>query len=373
MSKGKNPPAEAQKHQSRPLASLKDPAVFGPPPKNKNYHVGAAVPDGENLGCDSMSIPIKIDGSQNKEKGVHREDQATNEDATGRAPIIPFRGDTVGLSTQSLPKPPRRQLGDDSIIVGPSTALERTKPSLPPRLPPRQGSSPSNTPNTLLPAYSASKTHEMAPGSYPNEEPLKRLGSAGINVPAFGITSGPKSSTPWDEQRSPVEGTLAHISPQGHSSRLQEMQSTFPKLATNSPTTSVSSQGTSLAQKQAALKTASAFRNDPSSVSLSEARSAASTANNFRERHGDQVAAGWRTGNALNKKYNVMDKINGHSAQGSPSVEHEPISPSVNMETPSQPSSAVRKKPPPLPPKKSIPETESASFRPPIPLASKPR
>lgn len=372
MGKGKNSSPVAQEHHSRPLASLKDPALFGPPPKNINYHIGAAVPDGKNLGYNNPSISTKIDGAQNKDEGGHREEQATDEDAIGRAPIVPFRGDTIGLSTQSLPKPPRRQLSNNSTIITPSMTPERTKPSLPPRLPPRQGSSPSITPNSPPPAYSASKSHEMASGSYPNEEPLQRLGSAGINVSAFGITSRPKSSNPWDEQNSPAEG-LAHVSPHGQSSRLQEIQSTFPKLSTNSSPTSTSSQGTSLAQKQAALKTASVFRNDPTSVSLSEARSAVSTTNNFRERHGDQVAAGWRTGNALNKKYNVMDKINSHSTQGSSSVEHEPISPSSNMESPSQPSSALKKKPPPLPPKKSIPETKPASLPPPVPLASKPR
>lgn len=45
MGKGKSPSRDASEHVSRPLSSLKDPAAFGPPPKNVNYHDGAALPN----------------------------------------------------------------------------------------------------------------------------------------------------------------------------------------------------------------------------------------------------------------------------------------------------------------------------------------
>ena len=45
MGKGKDPHQQAEEHTSRPLSTLKDPSAFGPPPKNVNYHGGAALPN----------------------------------------------------------------------------------------------------------------------------------------------------------------------------------------------------------------------------------------------------------------------------------------------------------------------------------------
>jgi hypothetical protein len=44
VGKGKGGNSEAENHVSRPLSTLKDPSSFGPPPKNINYHGGAALP-----------------------------------------------------------------------------------------------------------------------------------------------------------------------------------------------------------------------------------------------------------------------------------------------------------------------------------------
>lgn len=44
MGKDKDSSSDKDEHISRPLAALKDPAAFGPPPKNVNYHGGAALP-----------------------------------------------------------------------------------------------------------------------------------------------------------------------------------------------------------------------------------------------------------------------------------------------------------------------------------------
>ena len=41
---GKGKDSGSEEHISRPLTTLKDPAAFGPPPKNVNYHGGAALP-----------------------------------------------------------------------------------------------------------------------------------------------------------------------------------------------------------------------------------------------------------------------------------------------------------------------------------------
>jgi hypothetical protein len=131
-------------------------------------------------------------------------------------------------------------------------------------------------------------------------------------------------------------------------------------------------QGTTWAEKQSALKTASSLRDNPSSVSFSDARNAASTFNNFRERHGTQVASGLKSANALNSKYGLNDKVTSHSAlskQAEPEYDYSPIVMEDNTAPPA-------KKPPPPPPKKkpglSAP-VDSSGGPPPIPLASKPK
>ena len=162
---------------------------------------------------------------------------------------------------------------------------------------------------------------------------------------------------------------------------------------TTSPTSSspnepsTPSQGTSFAQKQAALRTASQFRNDPSSISLSDARSSAATANNFRERHGEQVATGWKGANQLNKKYDVANRFNGttdQSGSASPVKEDGPIAMRDNTvkaiggeSMPASPwaneqSQGAFKKAPPPPPVKRI-GTGSSGGPPPVPMGSKPR
>ena len=46
----------------------------------------------------------------------------------------------------------------------------------------------------------------------------------------------------------------------------------------------------------------------PSSVSFSDARAAASTANNFRERHGEQAKTGMQKAQDMNQKYGQQAK-----------------------------------------------------------------
>lgn len=138
-------------------------------------------------------------------------------------------------------------------------------------------------------------------------------------------------------------------------------------------------------QKQAALRTASNFHKNPSTVSMADARSAASTFNNFRQRHGEQVASGVKSANNLNQKYGISDKI-GHYAgrvgqqqegtTGNAGAAPSPLSPPPGL------VSAIGKKKPPPPPPKKKPQLSSAPAAPPgqgdddepppIPLATKP-
>jgi len=124
-----------------------------------------------------------------------------------------------------------------------------------------------------------------------------------------------------------------------------------------------SSGGTTWAQKRAALETTRNLKNDPSSVSASDLRDAASTANNFRERHGEQVAAGWKVANNLNQKYGITDRVKSYSSN----EETDPEPP----DSPASPGQAAHKRqpPPPPPPRKHGKTPEP----PPVPLSSKPK
>src|SRR6266536_2538820 len=102
MGKKKGPTTEANDHISRPLHSLKDPAAFGPPPKNVNYHGGAALPN--------QTTPE-----------VQAKQQAEEEEAAKpKGPPLPFRADTTGLSTPHLPPPPGCKDGADGRSPAPA-------------------------------------------------------------------------------------------------------------------------------------------------------------------------------------------------------------------------------------------------------------
>lgn len=368
MGKGKDSGSTeaAKDHVSVPISSLKDPSAFGPPPKNVNYHGGAALPN--QLTPDRRGMGAPLTAAQINSKREEEEEQARLEEEEARraaAPPVPYRADTTGLSTAHLPPPPGRKDGADgrSIVAAP-----KPKPGLPPRLPPRQNSQPSPGAASPPPTYGAATSEPAAHKGILNQGSLNRLGASGISVSGFGI--GGKQPLP-PPQTSPKPSSPAASGPQ-----LSELQSRFSRLGTSSSTAEAPSSGTTFAQKQAALKTASSFRNDPSSVSLSDARTAASTANNFRERHGDQVAGGWKSANKLNQKYGIADKVGSYSTPsvGTPSSPAEQVtSPTIELRDNTLPF----KKPPPPPPKKKAGLSGGADAGlgppPPIPLSSKPK
>ncbi|CAD6574828.1 MAG: hypothetical protein ASARMPREDX12_006984 [Alectoria sarmentosa] len=345
---GKEPNSSLKptEHTSRPLASLKDPDAFGPPPKNVNFHGGAAVPNAATPDRRGMGAPLSAEEVRAKEAEEQRAAQAVEKPAP---PPVPYRANTTGLSTAGLPKPPVRRLenGEQSATASP---IAKPKPSLPPRLPPRQNSHPTTNAPSPPPDYSSATQQQPSQDSYLNQGALGRLGKAGVSVPGFGIgggrgeqggEGGSQASNPWrNESNSNPPSTSSLATAQSPS--ISGLQSRFGKLTT-SPTTSSAtqppppSQGTSFAQKQAALQTASQFRNDPSSITLSDARSSAATANNFRERHGEQAATGWKGANALNKKYDVANRVNGLAGQNgtaSPVREDGPITMRDNTASP---------------------------------------
>lgn len=235
-------------------------------------------------------------------------------------------------------------------------------PSLPPRLPPRTNST----------ATSASENSESG---QLNQGAVNRLGAAGVSVPGLGIgqsnAASPSPPPPPRQQTAPVN----------------ELQNRFSKLrTTNQAAEEQPAEGTTWAQKQAALKSASNFNKDPSSVSVSDAKSAAGTANNFRQRHGEQVASGVKSANSLNQKYGVTNRIGafagGQQQQQEQGVEPaKTASPAPPVSSPASGLAGKKKPPPPPPPKKkpglggSVPAPAPAPAGdepPPIPMSTRP-
>lgn len=386
MGKGKDASHrdEALEHVSRPISTLKDPASFGPPPKNVNYHGGAALPNQITPDRSGLGAPLTTAEIQAKQEEEEAEERARDaEERRKAAPPVPFRVDTTGLSTANLPPPPGRKDGADGrnpLVVA------KPKPGLPPRLPPRQGSTSRQTPTSPPPKYSAIVAEPPAHKGILNQGSLNRLGAAGVSVPGFGINGNQPLSPATRQSKS--ETTSSPTSNGG--SQLSGLQSRFSRMSTLSSNSEAPAQGTTFAQKQTALRTASAFRNDPSSVSLSDARNAASTTNNFRERHSDQVAGGWKSANSLNQKYALTDKVGKYTSPtnsgpvGTLDPAERPASngPVTTLGPTASPTVEMRdntiaaKKAPPPPPKKKpalagVPTAGTGP--PPVPLASKPR
>ncbi|KAK7529248.1 uncharacterized protein J3D65DRAFT_562549 [Phyllosticta citribraziliensis] len=349
MGKGSDPAEASRNHQSRPLSSLRDPASFAPPPKHY-----AAYGNGAS-GSSSSVAPMEA---------AQRE-----EEEAARPPPGPYRADTTGLSTSHLPPPPVRRPGSESSTpVNSSTPpsskpAPAAKPRLPPRLPPRQNSHPDLYAPAPPPTYQESVDTPAKPESGTlNSGAINRLGKAGVSVPGFNI--GRTASPPVPARASPPPRQDQNAPASGLQSRFSSMR-LGSSSSENTPT-----QGTSFAQKQSAFKTAQSFHKNPSSVSFNDMRSAASTANNFRQRHGDQVAAGMQTANGLNQKYGVLDRVNGASSTpaGPAAPANAPVSPPASA----PPTGVVGKKPPPPPPPKRK-DLGGSGGPPPLPLASKPR
>ena len=365
MGKGKSPHTSyppTQEHQSRPLASLKDPAAFGPPPQNANYHGGATVPNAISPDERGLGAPLDTEAVRATQEKAESERRATVGTTQKPAPpLVPYRVDTSGLSTSNLPKPPVRRIDHEEQASSVSASPTRkSKPAVPPRLPPRQAT-PTLSPSSPPPSYSSATQQHPTSVGYLNEGALNRLGSAGVSVPGLDIGGQPQAPAATQDHAKTHARDSASSLAGGQKPTLNELHSRFSGLSTKSSQPETPHQGTTFAQKQAALKTASSFRNDPSSVSFSDAKAAAATANNFRSRHGDQVGAGWKSANALNSKYDVAGKAKGLT--GSPAAPEQGELP---------PDEEKRKPPPPPPKRVNVGNTQGAT-PPPIPLASKPR
>ncbi|KAJ4392177.1 hypothetical protein N0V93_005802 [Gnomoniopsis smithogilvyi] len=358
---GREPAAHSSRDPT-PISSLRDPSTFAPPPKRILPPPGQAA------------------------LTQHGHEEAVEEP---QPPPRPYRADTTGLSTSNLPPPPRRADGASPVHDGggpPPPPYTRSTvgasakpppPSLPPRLPPRQ--------NTASPVAEAPSRQ----AGFLNQGAMDRLGAAGVSVPGLGISAnnGRQPLPP------PSLGRSSPKPPSSVGSGMSELQSRFGKFGVgggSSPGSTTGgtasppppAQGTTWAQKQAALKTMSDFKKNPSSVSLSDAKSAASTANNFRQRHGEQVASGVKTANGLDQKYGVSGKVggylgNGNESAGSGTGTGHAAGAQSHLNTIGAVAGLGKKKPPPPPPPKKKPALGGGDGArddtpPPVPMATRP-
>ncbi|KAG5930135.1 hypothetical protein E4U42_002871 [Claviceps africana] len=367
VGRNKDSPSESSNHVARPLSDLKDPASFAPPPRRTGPGLAPAA-------SPSVSVKRSVISSPSNYK-ISRVDRASHstgpqEEEKLQRPSLPYRANSTGLSTQHLPKPPARRDGaggtsfsSDSDIAGTNAASKTAlaPPSLPPRLPPRRAPS--------------SPGGEEKGQSLLNGASINRLGTAGVSVPALGIGGGGAAIT---GSQGPTPAPAVSGTGSGKwGSHVNNLQGRFAKMKSPSPATSAPeppSQGTTWAQKQAALKTASNFHKDPSSVSFSDAKAAAATANNFRQRHGEQVASGVKTANNLNQKYGVMDKVSSAYAGT-----ENPPPPQLEKASAALSGVAGKKKPPPPPPKKkpglanpALAAHQEGPSPPPVPVSTRP-
>ncbi|KAF2828180.1 hypothetical protein CC86DRAFT_348210 [Ophiobolus disseminans] len=356
----------AHNHQSAPLSSLTDPSTFAPPPKRRDYGADPTASKAPPAAAQEGSATQRL---QEREEARRRAEEEAN-----RPPPGPYRPDTTGLSTAHLPKPPAFRPNAASPPPLPNAAAKpKPKPSLPPRLPPRQNSNPNEFAPTPPPTYNEATQGAPSEGVL-NQGALNRLGQAGVSVPGFGVGRTASPPVPARQTHSPPvparqysANASAPAPPparSGHGSQLGELQSRFGKMTTGARTSEAPATGTSWADKQAAIRTASGLRDDPSKVSGADMRSAASTANNFQQRHGAQVASGVKAVSGLSQKYGIAGRVNSFASSSTAAA---PQSPGQSS------SGGTGKKlaPPPPPKKKDL--GGSPGEPPPIPLSSKPK
>ena len=344
LNRDKNKDSQSD-YRARPIKDLRDPASFPPPPRANPRELAAA----------------RREETEQKQLLLKQQEEVK--------PPTPYRVNTSGLSTSNLPLPPGRADGADGREPGARPALRggpgaaaKSAPALPPRLPPR-----SNTASSTGSGGSRQDTGGRGDG-YLNQNAVRELSAAGVSVPGFGIGIGSRDNAQAQNSTSSTRNA-----------QVGELQSRFGKLNTRSgtPPASPTSQGTSYAQKQSAVRTLGALRNDPSSVSLEDGKAAASTAHSFQQRHGAQVAAGARTAGDISQQYGVADRAG--SLNQKYGVADRMAAAGVKSPVLGATGLAAKKKPPPPPPKKKPnlgqvqSQGDAEAKPPPIPIATRPQ
>lgn len=413
MGKGKDPESEKSEHVSRPLASLKDPSSFAPPPKHINYHGAAAVPNQTTPDRSGLGAPL----SQNQVEYQNTQQQQAIEEETEaeqkpKPPPVPYRVNTTGLSTENLPPPPRRLDSPSSGSSNNTVAAQKPKPkpSLPPRVPPRNSPQVSQD-DAPPPAYTP-----VAPSSsdgYINQQATSRLANAGISVPALGIgesNNGQQAET--TNSNSPVNELNSRFSnmqtnsgtrsappppPPARTSTLQSAQAFRERHADkiDAGKQKLGGMASRVNTYVDERRSSSATPNAPSSASTlppRDAEEALPPAQGFRERHADKIDLGKQKWGGVTSRINTLVEDRKFSAEAnkriprppgpqSPATSSSPASSTAGVGATPIEAQARKKAPPPPPPKRAeiraAPASESpvssASTPPPVPLNTKPR
>lgn len=316
--------------------------------------------------ADSFGLPPRQIPGETRPLAIAAPPDSASEEV--QAPVVPYRKDTTGLSTANLPAPPRRNTGSSApLIPARSTTI----------------SSPSQL--SITQSGQADTTGRATPPRPPPRLPRRDTNQSDVSIGSSisrATTGGAKPASPALPPRMASEPVPSPIAPQT-SNTVSELQNRFRGVAFTAPltaqpnetsTSSVATStntipatgtaGTTWAQKRAALQTVAAAQKDPSKVSLADYKSTISTADDFRQRHGQQTMAGIQ---AIDKLTHT-DSTVGDAQQPEPeiSVAAQPV------------SIASRKKPPPPPPTKrlglqSTTLSNASSGPPPVPMASKPK
>ena len=431
MGKGKKPGEDdgGSGHMSRPLATLKDPSSFGPPPRNVNYHGGAALPNEITPHTGGLGAPLTQSQISSARAPTQSAAAEEAEEQPPAGPPLPYRADRTGLRTDHLPPPPVHR--DLTSAIPESTqshtaTVPKPKPGLPPRLPARQNSAisqPATTSSPPPPAYELPATESHAVTPQINSSAVNRLQTAGVSVPALGIgDSGswkPKSPTPTTSSPAPQTSQLSELQqrfarmtqsnpgPQSSLPAQTSVQQPIPALAQATaapvsqqvePQTQPQIQPQPLSvqpqtQQQTPLQSAQTLSNlhqNPSAVSPQDAALAAKNLNDFRAKHQDTLNTGARKASDFNKRYNVTGRLNSFldkhvSPTGSPTVEQGqpvglqqpvPTAAGIASQQPAQlggqggdMSASIARKPPPPPPNK---KPANMHAPPPVPLGTRP-
>lgn len=338
LSRSKSPP---RREASRPLSALRDPSTFAPPPKRVGTSSSFEIP----VSSPSATVPLSPNHSTTTTATALPEVHPIPQHEPQKPPP-PYRVDSTGLPTAHFRPPPVR----NAAAPNTSNVARRSPPALPPRLPPRNSIS-TNSPRSA-------SSFSVAAASPPLTNPLP----------------------------SPTRPQAVEIQP--HPSKLpSSFSSPFtPAAVAATANTSTSQQGMTWAQKQSALRTASKFQKDPSSISLVDARRAISTTNNLHQQHCDQVAIGFQTARNSEDKSDEGEKAIQLTRSGSETRTHSsfsktdvrPFAIAASSGNMSRITGAINKKPPPPPPKranisKTTLESETTDGTPPpIPTSTRP-
>lgn len=243
--KKKDPNEYARSHESAPLTTLRDPDSFGAPPRHTSVH------GSDPTTPSSPARPQPSGGLGSVVPGPSMRPQQQQQEEVPKQPSGPYRADTTGLSTASLPKPPVRRADAQAQAPPPpprSSSAASPPPALPSRqpqqrtpapfLPPRMNENPDEFTPPPPPTYTEATQPCQRDPAHLNTDAISRLSQAGVSVPGFGIGGNNNAAS-----QSP---TIT-----GHTGQLSELRQRFARMNTGSqspqPTSPISSGPTTAA------------------------------------------------------------------------------------------------------------------------------